>query len=303
MPSRRAFALRRGPGLRRLGSSLIAAAVLSPAAALAAPSDLYYERAVMSAANQHCGLFTPELSAALDSAQAQARGAALRAGASSASLEQVRQTAWSRAFGVSCASRDIAVAAARVRTAFDGYARLQKMSFPGDLSDWRADRTEAERTMTWRLAQSQSFGADSLILGLAGQGGASGFVAVVSFADGAQPYAARLVLRDPRRAGQPCLGGPGGGLAARMPLPGARGAYLAEARSTADMSLLPRGAKTGLAFRFPRAAADAMAALDPREAVAVEFLFNGRGGDSVRTAYVEVGDFAAGRAFLVAGQR
>ncbi|MDZ4370247.1 MAG: hypothetical protein U1C74_02340, partial [Phenylobacterium sp.] len=54
------------------------------------------------------------------------------------------------------------------------------------------------------------------------------------------------------------------------------------------------------AFRFPQTAAKALADLDPREAVAVEFLF---AGDRVRTAYVEVGDFAAGRAFLQVAAR
>ena len=44
--------------------------------------------------------------------------------------------------------------------------------------------------------------------------------------------------------------------------------------------------------------AAALATLDPREAVAVEFLFE---GDRTRTAFVEVGDFAAGTAFLAAG--
>jgi hypothetical protein len=52
-----------------------------------------------------------------------------------------------------------------------------------------------------------------------------------------------------------------------------------------------------VAFRFPAAAQRAMAGLDPREAAAVEFLFAGD-RDAVRRAYVEVGDFAAGRAFL-----
>jgi hypothetical protein len=51
------------------------------------------------------------------------------------------------------------------------------------------------------------------------------------------------------------------------------------------------------AVRFPAAAEDALAALDPREAVAVEFLIAGDRGEGVRTAYVEVGDFAAARAF------
>jgi hypothetical protein len=58
-----------------------------------------------------------------------------------------------------------------------------------------------------------------------------------------------------------------------------------------------------VAFRFPAAAADALAGLDPREAVAVEFLFAGDGGESVRTAYAEVGDFAAARAFQAVAQR
>ena len=43
-----------------------------------------------------------------------------------------------------------------------------------------------------------------------------------------------------------------------------------------------------------------LADLDPREAIAVEFLFP---GERVRTAYVEVGDFAAGRAGPGRGNR
>jgi hypothetical protein len=70
---------------------------------------------------------------------------------------------------------------------------------------------------------------------------------------------------------------------------------MAEARSAAGPDLLPRTVTTGWAFRFPATAARALASLDPREAVAVEFMFP---GEQVRTAYVEVGDFAAGQAFL-----
>jgi hypothetical protein len=78
---------------------------------------------------------------------------------------------------------------------------------------------------------------------------------------------------------------------------------LAEARASADPALAPGGARGAIAFRFPAAAASALADLDPREAVAIEFLFEGRGGDGVRTAYLEVGDFAAGQAFLNLAQR
>ena len=49
-----------------------------------------------------------------------------------------------------------------------------------------------------------------------------------------------------------------------------------------------------------RAAAAALAELDPREAIESEFSF---ADGSRRTALIEVGDFAAGRAFLLAAQR
>ena len=48
-------------------------------AAFAAPQDRYYERAFVLAANDRCGLFEPQLTAALTAAAYQARGAALRA--------------------------------------------------------------------------------------------------------------------------------------------------------------------------------------------------------------------------------
>jgi hypothetical protein len=72
---------------------------------------------------------------------------------------------------------------------------------------------------------------------------------------------------------------------------------MAEARSPAGSDLLPKGAKTGWAFRFPAAAVRELAGLDPREAVIVEFLFADH-RQAARHAYVEVGDFAAGQAFL-----
>ncbi len=74
---------------------------------------------------------------------------------------------------------------------------------------------------------------------------------------------------------------------------------LAEGQATTRVYVL----LSGWAFRFPAQAAGALAGLDPREAVAVEFLFATPDGDAVRRAYVEVGDFAAGRAFLHVASR
>src|SRR5687768_16590593 len=68
-----------------LGAALAAA----PGLAYGQPVDLFYERTVMSVADERCQLFTPDVSAALAAATAQARGAALRGGTSRLSVNAV----------------------------------------------------------------------------------------------------------------------------------------------------------------------------------------------------------------------
>ena len=294
------------PASRWMGL-VLATCVVAPGIAHAQPADLFYERAVMSAADARCGLFAPEVGAALAAAAAQARGAALRAGTSQDSVRLTEEAARAKAAAFDCRSPDIMTAAARVRTAFSGFAKLSRLTYAGDVADWRADR-DVGRAARWQLAQETRFGADRMAFGLAGREGASGLLAVAQFADGAQPYAARLLLRDQARSPQPYLDRFGGGstaglpLARRLPPRGALKAFAATARSAAPEPLLPKGDDDdgGWAFRFPDAAAQELARLDPREAVAVEFMFP---GDVTRRAYVEVGDFAAGRAFLSVGGR
>lgn len=280
------------------------ALALSPAAAHAQPADLFYERAVMSAADQRCGLFAPEVSTALAAATAQARGAALRAGMSGEALRQTERTAQAKAAAVDCRAADLQTAAARVKNAFSGFAKITRLTYAGDVAGWQADRN-IYRTARWRLSQETSFGPgpenDRMAFGLIGRDGASALVAVAHFAGDAEPYAARLVLRDQARSDHPYLARFGGGSTAGLPLPqrlppaGAQKAYVAAARASAGPDILPKGATSGWAFRFPETAAADLARLDPRESVAVDFLF---AGDVTRRAYVEVGDFAAGRAFL-----
>lgn len=287
---------------RWMGCFLGAALLAGPVAALASSAaDLFYERTVMTAADARCGLFTPALGQSLVAAQAQARGAALRAGADAAQLSDIQRRAEAKAAATACDSPDLRVAAGRVRSAFDGFQRITRLSYPGDLTAWQADRTYTASSI-WRLAQPAQFGADRMIFGLAGRDAPGALVAVVSFADGQAPYAARLVMRDPARAPQPYLDRRAGGgplpLNSRLPPRVLDRAYMAEARSAANPALLPPGATDGWTFRFTGEAAEALATLDPREAVTVEFLFAARAGDSVRTAYIEVGDFAAGRAFV-----
>lgn len=274
--------------------AVIAVTVLGGSGAVqAAAADLFHERTVLSAANARCGLFAPDVAAALAAGAAQARGAALRAGSGAKALQALEARAHGQAATLDCRDPAVVAAAARVRDAFSVYARMARMTYPGEVADWRADRGEG-RLARWRLAQTSHFGADRMTFGLAGQAGVSALLATATFADQAAPYAARLILRDPGRTTGPYLrvAAP---LRMRLPPGSATRAYLAEARSPASYDLLPRDVRSGWSFRFPAVAARDLATLDPREAVAVEFQF---AGEQVRTAYVEVGDFAAGRAFL-----
>jgi hypothetical protein len=292
------------PASRWMGFA-IAALSVAPGFAQAAPADLFYERTVMTAAQERCGLFAPEVAAALASAAAQARGAALRAGTANSSLRQIEANAQAKANSVPCASPDISLAAGRVKVAFAGFARMDRLTYPGDIANWQADRGIG-RGARWKLAQDVAFGRDRMAFGLAGVSNPGALVAVARFADGAEPYAARLLLRDDARSSGAYLNRWTTGstadlpLTRRLPPPSALKSFAAAARSPATPDLLPKDAGPGWTFRFPDAAAHELAALDPREAIAVEFLFP---GDVVRRAYVEVGDFAAGRAFLQLAQR
>jgi hypothetical protein len=286
---------------------LMAAGLLGAAAPARAESaaELYYDRAVMGAAGARCGLFDPDISAALAAAGVQARNAALRAGVATQTLDATLARARARANAAACGGADVKTAAERVRQAFQAYAQLGAMTFPGDFAAWRALRGQSRYNSAWRLWQPASLGRDQAVLGLAGRDGQMWLTAVGAFADGAQPYAARLILRDPARAPSPYIADLAGkaALQARLPPPSAQRIVLAEAREPAGPALLPPGASAAVAFRFPAWAIDALAGLDPREAVGVEFAFAGASGDRILRAYVEVGDFAAGVAFLRAGRK
>jgi hypothetical protein len=292
-----------------LGVGVSAACALAPLIANASVVDTFYERAVMTAADERCRRFTPQVSSALAAGQAQARGAALRSGVSADQLDTAEARARAAAYSVACNSKDISLAADRVKSAFEPYSRQAKEIYPGEMAGWTAERYPASKTPLWALSQPVSFGSDRMTFGLASQNGKNALLAVVDFADCAAPYTARLIVRDPARARQPYLDKRMADSRGRLPLAArmaprfATRTYLAEAREVSDARLAPGAAKDALAFRFPAEAAAVIAGLDPREAIAVEFAFQGPQGDVIRTAYVEVGDFAAGRAFLSLAQR
>ncbi|WP_374390540.1 hypothetical protein [Brevundimonas sp.] len=276
-------------GARRLIGAVLAVAL--PTSAMAAPQDRYYERSFVLAANQRCGLFQPQVSAALNAAAWQARGAALRAGANDRELAETARRARARAASTPCDSGDLKLVGGRVRKAFAGWSRTARMTFPGDRSDWIADRAAYARP-TWRLVQQSSVGASPIRLGVVGGlDRPDVMTAVVSWHGRPRPTGARIVLRDVAVAPRPWL-------ARELPPQAQRRAVWASSVGAAENELLPSGREAGQAWRFPAVAAEAMGQLDPREAVVVEFVF--RDGSVARSTF-EAGDFAAGRAFLAMG--
>ena len=277
-------------------TTVLAVAILAvPFAALADATAPYYERSFVLAADAKCRMFTPALTNALTASTLQARGAAARAGASDVALAQTVERAQVSAGQTLCADPQLATVRTRVATAFSGWSRQARMTFPGGWSSWVANRS-AFSSPTWRLMQSTRIGATPVTFGyVEGGGERQNLKAVVSFAGRSRPYAARIVMRNVERAPHPFLGTGG---VAMMPPESTRQSFFAAGNLPADRALLQGEQTQGEAWLFPAATADAMAQLDPREPFMVEFIF---GDGSVARATFEAGDFAAGRAFIAMG--
>ena len=267
------------------------------------PLDLYRERVAMSAAGGQCQLFDAGTAAALAAGSAQARTAALRAGYAVQALDNGAADARAQVARMACGSPRLQRAAAEARDAFRAYSGLRRMTFPGDVSAWRADRGMSQQSGAWRLAQDAWAGEDKVVFGVAGQQGAQTMALSVASSDSASPYAARLIVRDIARLPEPQVQPGAASLQARAPLRAAAKVILAEAKAPADPAMRPQGASKAIAFRFPAAAQQMLEQLDPREAVSVEILYPSARGDVVRTAFLEVGDFDAGVAFLKTAAR
>ncbi|MEN5113367.1 hypothetical protein ABE453_05040 [Brevundimonas diminuta] len=281
------------PSPRIVSRTLAAIVALTLAAGTAtAAGDVYYERAFVRAAQDKCRLFEPRLTQALEAATLQARGAALRAGRPATELAATAGRAKARAAATPCNDAELDRVKTRVRHAFAGWSRAARISFPGDRAAWSADRFESARD-GWRLFQDGATGASPVRFGLTGRAPQDARpAAVVSFVGKPRPYAARIVMRDASRSPRPWLGTDG------LPPEAARRAVFAAGSDIAPRDLLASGARAGEVWRFPDSAAEALAALDPREPFLIEFLFR---DDSVATARFEAGDFAAARAFLAMG--
>jgi hypothetical protein len=290
-----------------LASALTALPAAAHAAAPAATTALY-ERTLMERAGARCRLFRPDILFALSASATQARGAAVRAGIPFGEIDGAEARARGVADAVACDNRDLIVAADKLRKIFTDYAQLRSMVFPGQFADWRAERPHPAlpgrpaAIMQWNLLQFAPIGEKPTMLGLvSAQGGAtfpSGLTVVSPKASAMTAATARLVMRDPAKTDQVYIDTRRPALAGRTPPRLLDQVFVARARYAAPTALLPPGVRQGEAFVFPDAAAQAMAKLDPREAVRIDIVYATLAGERVETSVFEVGDFAAARAFL-----
>ncbi len=252
--------------------------------------EVYANRVAMSALNERCHLFEPSLASALAMSRDQARNAALRAGTSSAQLLTVARTAVSVVSQKACNAASVRQDALHLKSAFAAYRHVLRSRFPGRYASWSADRTVLETrnpTGLWALWATPA-AADAARGRLGILAYESKTLLFSSWHGGQLPSQARLLLRDPNLAANPYLAG---GL---TPAPrSAVKVFYGANRFTA-----PEG---GIGFGFSAEARAALAALDPREAAVIEFVFPTRDGDKTERLIYEVGDFAPADGFLGLG--
>lgn len=265
------------------------AAALTPVLAAAQELDAraqYAERRALIETDSRCALFSADVRSALQVGAAQARGALLRGGWSDERLLDLEGAAVSAARARACDDPRTQEAAARVRDSFRAWTRTPSLTLPGLAREWRAQRRPD--AAGWLLVQDipaprrAAFGvrpdAAALVVPLGWTGRA--------------PASASLVIRDVARAAAPTLAAPARrerGLEAGAPLRAASRRIHARDRQMATVNGM-----RSVVFEFPPEILPLLAALDPRESAVIEL-------DGQRLL-IEIGDFAAARAFLALPQ-
>jgi hypothetical protein len=285
---------------RAVGAGLALAGLTSPVMANNA-GEQFGERELALALDDRCHLFSPAQRAALDAARLQARGILLRGGVTHTALDDYSRELEAQADATQCSRPEVDDLRLRVVEAFIAWQRVRDMEFPGGAFGWTATRSFIAGTPGWAVLQDTG----ELRVGISRDGDNHRFTVAMPRVENA--VSAVLVMRDPGRAPElydPTMGGhfpapAGAGWADFTPPNFARSMIWASGQGDrADTAALSDGGD-GLVFHFSGRAADALAVLDPRETARVELL--GRNGEPLAVHYFEIGDFAAARAFLRAG--
>jgi hypothetical protein len=254
----------------------------SPALAQTTPVERTYgERVAMRALDQRCNLFASGPRRALAGFTAQARGSALRAGASLTRLNLIARQATAAVATKACNDQAVRDEAARVIAAHRGWRAQMTATYPGTVRAWQVDRTGMD---SWRAVQELNGGIRA---GFVGQGQNLAFAVETPDINAA---GARLFLRDAARIGDPTAN-----QRLTPPLRVGTTAHVAATRRPADsrarIGLPPRA---GTMLVFNEATTRSVLVADPRDTFEIEI--TSRTGQITRVL-VEVGDIVAAFAF------
>jgi hypothetical protein len=268
-------------------------------------------------ADARCHALPADAATALKAGYLQARNTALRSGHSMADLSPWLERARDAAAHAPCDDARLTAQFSDAASAYRRFIVQSRLDLPGDRADWRVDRSYGD-AQNWRLVQYQATPDAELAFGIYGALDAPRFTVMAHFSDGQTPYAARLLLRD---AGQVSAGRIEGGApgVTMTPPPGfgeASLAFMARNAATLSAVLHPAPAtnmagftltgehagvakaETAIRFDFPSRAWPAIAHLDPREDMVVEFDFD----SGPRYVRFEVGDFIPGLIYVTLPQ-
>jgi hypothetical protein len=245
--------------------------------------------------DQRCSLFDPARRAALESLFLQSRGALLRNGASEARLAADYEAAARSAELFECDGEDTLALAESILADFEAWLALPASSFAGEALDWDAEREALTASTGWLTRQSAGGAQTGLVMLPEGPA-----LAALLPGDTARLTRATLSLRNPQSAPELfdiTLGGllpaPDNADWVRYGPPDhASRRFYAAGRIDANAG----EALGGTGFFFLDDAVTALAEADPREAARVDFI--GADGRPAETVWIEIGDFAAARAFI-----
>jgi len=274
---------------------VLSSLLMARAAHAQTATDVFAERSLAIVIDDRCSMFSDRERNTLTASWLQSRGTLLRSGYSAEDIRSTFETIVRRAANQPCDSEATLGLIAGVRGAFELFSRLPALDYPGQARLWSAVRRRDEYPV-WTLSQTIANEVDAPRFGLYSD--ASGERLTLSLPTTPAPASVVLVIRDVEVAANPYDPTLGGLLSvtdrpewARLaPPPHAQSRIWASNRRIVEERLF---------FGFPETATQALAMLDPREAVRLE-LYDAR-GEMTGQYYVEIGDFAAGTAFLAAG--
>jgi len=264
--------------------------------------------------NDRCHLLTGPATTALKAGFVEARNAALRAGRGMAALATVLDAARTAAAATACDAPQVVTEMNHAQDALRTYQVQMRLDLPGSRGQWSGVRTDQDKVQ-WRLVQYQNTAQADFAFGLYGTLAQNALSVTAHFADGSKPYAARLLVRNPDVWPTGVIDPAPPGLSPQRPTGfGDVSTVSFPAYDETPVSAVIRPAvKVNFAgfalggryvgaqapvdaqrFDFPKAAVMAMAKLDPREDVVIEF----DGDTGPVYARFEVGDFIPGMAYL-----